>query len=109
MNHVFEKRSFLSDADVPADDGSIFSTASGGKWQVVVQLEGWRTNWLQADKSTNLSFVFLEEAVSLHRYNNCRIKCRQLTWRDVTERVLFPSFHASIVQSTPLVLHVPMM
>ena len=76
MNHVFEKRSFLSDADVPADDGSIFSTASGGKWQVVVQLEEY--DWIKPDEITNLAFLFSDEAVTSHCYDDCLGMCNFL-------------------------------
>lgn len=67
--NVFKNRSLLSDTEFPVDDGQSFPTrTSGGNWQVVVQLEEY--DWIKPDAITNLAFVFPDEAVTSHCYED---------------------------------------
>ncbi|KAI2489041.1 hypothetical protein MHU86_25564 [Fragilaria crotonensis] len=71
--NVFKNRSLLSDREFPVDDGQSFSTTSGGDWQAVVQLEEF--DWIKPDAITNLAFVFSDDAVTSHCYDDCLGMC----------------------------------
>jgi hypothetical protein len=72
--NVFKSRSLFPDGDFPVDDKTLLSRASGAvnaddSWQAVVQLEA--DTWILADAIINLSFVFPEEDVLDHCYDDC--------------------------------------
>ena len=73
--NVFKSRSLFSDRDFPVDNAIRFSsaTSSADGWQVVVQLE--EDDWILSDAIINLSFVFPEEDVLAHGYDDCQGMC----------------------------------
>jgi hypothetical protein len=90
VNHVCKKRSFLSDADFPADDGSILSTASGGKWQVVVQLEGWcvRPSLVKRRHTRRLAWESGQRITVEKREGKERTRWHRMCWGTIQVRVV---------------------
>ncbi len=62
----------FSDGEFPVVDKIRFSSAndSADGWQVVVQLK--EDDWILEDAFFNLSFVFPEDDVLSHGYNDCQ-------------------------------------
>ena len=73
--NVFKSRSMFSEREFPVNDKILSSSANGSAdgWQVVVQLE--EDDWILADAIINLSFVFPEEDILSHAYDDCQGMC----------------------------------
>ena len=76
--NIFKNRSLLADRDFPGEDANLLSTTSTSGdtnhgWQFVVQLD--EHVWILADAIINLAFVFLEEDVTSHFYDDCQGMC----------------------------------
>ncbi len=73
--NVLKSRSLFSDGEFPLVDKIRFLSANGSAdgWQVVVQLE--EDDWILADAFFNQSFVFPEDDVLSHGYNDCQGMC----------------------------------
>jgi hypothetical protein len=73
--NVFKSRSMFSEREFPVNDKILSSSANGSTdgWQVVVQLE--EDDWILADAIINLSFVFPEEDILSHAYDDCQGMC----------------------------------